>query len=197
MSSRIRRATIRKERWEVVIGFKNWRTPPDFFKLLDDEFHFTLDAAASHANHLLPRYCTPNGKFDLKTGSEKWRLHGLTVGAWDGERVFCNPPYDSNLMAWVQTALIAQRDYRSSALSVLLLPPSVDAAWFRSLWHPRDTTLTTIEGSWYVGFASLSVELRFYKGRLRFSRPKDDDENNTESVQGPHPRAGNLIVVLR
>ena len=191
MSSRIRRATIRKERWEVVIGFKNWRTPPDFFKLLDDEFHFTLDAAASHANHLLPHYCTEEGKFGVNDAPHNWRLHGLTPEAWDGERVFCNPPYDSNLMAWVQTAIIA------NALSVLLLPPSVDAAWFRLLWHEHGKKITAIEDSWYIGFASRGVELRFYKGRLRFSRPKDDDENNTESVQGPHPRAGNLIVVLR
>lgn len=30
---------------------KFWETPQQFFDELDREFHFTLDAAASHENH--------------------------------------------------------------------------------------------------------------------------------------------------
>lgn len=30
---------------------KVWETPQKFFEELDAEFHFTLDAAASHQNH--------------------------------------------------------------------------------------------------------------------------------------------------
>ncbi len=37
---------------------KVWETPKKFFEELDAEFHFTLDAAASHQNHKCPRYFT-------------------------------------------------------------------------------------------------------------------------------------------
>ncbi len=30
---------------------EEWSTPDDFFKKLDDEFHFTLDPCATDANH--------------------------------------------------------------------------------------------------------------------------------------------------
>lgn len=36
----------------------DWETPQDLFNKLHDEFHFTLDAAASEHNHKLPRYYT-------------------------------------------------------------------------------------------------------------------------------------------
>ena len=35
-----------------------WATPKDFFKSLDEEFHFDLDAAASHINHKCNKYFT-------------------------------------------------------------------------------------------------------------------------------------------
>ena len=35
-----------------------WETPQDFFNNLNNEFHFTLDVAASDANHKVPRYYT-------------------------------------------------------------------------------------------------------------------------------------------
>ncbi len=36
-----------------------WRTPPDLFAALDDEFHFVIDAAADHRSHLCDRYYGP------------------------------------------------------------------------------------------------------------------------------------------
>jgi len=37
----------------------DWETPPWLFKQLDDEFHFTLDAAANDENHKCRKYFTP------------------------------------------------------------------------------------------------------------------------------------------
>ena len=37
---------------------KNWETPQKFFDALNEEFHFTLDAAASHENHKCENYYT-------------------------------------------------------------------------------------------------------------------------------------------
>lgn len=36
----------------------DWETPTDLFSKLDDEFHFTLDAAASATNHKCQKYYT-------------------------------------------------------------------------------------------------------------------------------------------
>lgn len=35
-----------------------WYTPMDFFKLLDDEFHFNLDPCATDENHKCEKYFT-------------------------------------------------------------------------------------------------------------------------------------------
>ena len=35
-----------------------WATPQSFFDMLNEEFHFTLDAAADETNHKCERYFT-------------------------------------------------------------------------------------------------------------------------------------------
>ena len=35
-----------------------WETPMDLFKILDDEFHFTLDPCATEKNHKCDKYYT-------------------------------------------------------------------------------------------------------------------------------------------
>lgn len=81
-------------------------TPDDLFAELHAEFSFTLDAAASHVNHKLPRYCT-------KAGGQIG--NGLTV-SWSHERVFCNPPF-SDLDPWLEKAWTDEPD-----VACILLP---------------------------------------------------------------------------
>ena len=50
----------------------DWCTPQPFFDLLNDEFHFVLDAAASDANAKCPVYYTPETD-GLK---QSWNLRG-------------------------------------------------------------------------------------------------------------------------
>nr|WP_000021498.1 MULTISPECIES: DNA N-6-adenine-methyltransferase [Shigella] len=57
-------------------GSDYWRTPFLLFKNLHREFGFTLDGAATKHDTLLPRFTDD--------------IHNQS---WDGERVFCNPPY--------------------------------------------------------------------------------------------------------
>ena len=57
-------------------------TPQDFFDRLNEEFHFTLDAAATDKSAKCPAYYTPETD-GLKS---PWNLAG-------GGAVFCNPPY--------------------------------------------------------------------------------------------------------
>ncbi|ENM2178934.1 DNA methylase [Escherichia coli] len=57
-------------------GSDDWRTPYRLFRNLHREFNFTLDGAATEHDTLLPRFTDD--------------IHNQS---WDGERVFCNPPY--------------------------------------------------------------------------------------------------------
>lgn len=62
----------------------DWRTPKDFFRELDQEFHFGLDAAASPENAKCERYFTPNGWVILFVE----RVWGcvLQSAIWPGDR---------------------------------------------------------------------------------------------------------------
>lgn len=47
----------------------DWETPTDLFSKLDDEFHFTLDAASSATNHKCQKYYTAeDSAFDHEWG---------------------------------------------------------------------------------------------------------------------------------
>jgi site-specific DNA-methyltransferase (adenine-specific) len=37
---------------------EDWETPIDFFNILDEEFHFSLDPCADHNNHKCDKYYT-------------------------------------------------------------------------------------------------------------------------------------------
>ncbi|EET9520953.1 DNA methylase [Escherichia coli] len=57
-------------------GSDDWRTPYRLFRNLHREFNFNLDGAATEHDTLLPRF-----------------TDDISRQSWDGERVFCNPPY--------------------------------------------------------------------------------------------------------
>lgn len=49
----------------------DWETPQELFDQLDAEFHFTLDAASSDANHKCPKYFTAeNSAFNHEWGGD-------------------------------------------------------------------------------------------------------------------------------
>lgn len=194
------------------MGYKAWRTPHDeesVYGKLNDEFGFTIDVAASHANALVDRYCTELGTFQRNKPAEPTKLSnndGLMVESWVNERVWCNPPYD-DILPWVECA-----NARVALVSVMLLPPSIDTAWFRAVWVPASDycVVTTRETDWYRAVVwndggrygtYCRRELRFLDGRIRFWRPAsnlDDgtpNEDDEDSVPGDQPRAGNIVVV--
>lgn len=93
-------------------------TPPCVYVPLDAEFHFTLDAAASHLNTKCDSYCTLEGTFERKPGAEPrpiWAGNGLAF-PWAEHVVWLNPPF-SGLMPWCEKAW----DERLAPV-VLLLP---------------------------------------------------------------------------
>lgn len=78
-------------------GSDYWRTPFLLFRNLHGEFSFTLDGAATEHDTLLPRFTDNIGN-----------------QSWNGERVFCNPPY-SNIKTFLSKASEAD-------LAVFLIP---------------------------------------------------------------------------
>ncbi|MBQ1430696.1 MAG: adenine methyltransferase, partial [Firmicutes bacterium] len=89
-----------------------WETPDTLFESLNTIFNFTLDAASSDDNFKLPKHYTINDD-------------GLSK-SWEGERVFCNPPY-SQVKKWVKKSY----DERNKAeVIVLLIPARTDTKWF-------------------------------------------------------------------
>lgn len=155
---------------------KDWETPPDFFKKLDDEFHFTLDAAADHENALCQAYYTKDGGFfkDSERGYQWVTDNDGLSGSWQNYRVFCNPPYDSSLIDWV-----AKAAKQEAKVAVLLLPPSVDTKWFQSLVKRYDSHMMV----WKEG-----IVIDFLPGRLRFWH---------DGKPGMAPRAGNMLAIFR
>lgn len=89
-----------------------WETPQDFFDKLNEEFHFTLDAAASDENHKCDRYFTI-------------RDNGLAK-SFEGERVWINPPYGRHITRWIEKAAT-----EPSELTVMLIPARTDT----KAWH--------------------------------------------------------------
>lgn len=116
-------------------------TDPAYFALLDAEFHFTVDVAASAANTKCGRY------YDVNTD-------GLSTD-WGGERVYCNPPY-SAIGPWVEKAW---REAATADLIVMLLPANrTEQRWWQDLVEPfRDKDTRFV--------------VRFLAGRLRFTKP--------------------------
>lgn len=195
--------------------FKGWETPRPVFDLLDKEFHFSLDVAASHENALCKNYYTPDGGFsktvDGRHSTQMDESDGLT-GSWAGTcRVFCNPPYDGSIGKWVDKAFKFEAE-----VAVLLLPPSVDTAWFQKIWMYYQESITDILTHDYILWDNVPgahlTEIRFPSGRIRFNRPalkgdfilKDYElwgesifDYSLPHVVGDSPRAGNLIAIFR
>lgn len=89
------------------------RTPRSLFQQLDDEFHFTLDAASSDANALCDRHFT-------EADESLWQ-------PWAPAIVWCNPPYGRGLERWVRKAW---EESCVGATVVLLVPATSDTGWF-------------------------------------------------------------------
>lgn len=107
----------------------NWATPQGLFDELNKEFSFTIDVCANSDNAKCRRYYT-KAQDGLKQN-------------WDGENVFCNPPYGREIGKWVKKAS------ESNTLVVMLLPARTDTKWFHEYIYNK-------------------AEVRFLKGRLKF-----------------------------
>lgn len=111
-------------------------TAPEVFAPLHARFGFTVDVAALPHNAKLERYFTPE-------------QDGL-LQPWDGERVWCNPPY-SSIEPWLVKAWAS-----AAELVVMLLPANrTEQGWWQRHIEPR----RDVPGG---------VRVEFLSGRMRF-----------------------------
>lgn len=90
-----------------------WQTPKWLYDLLNREFHFNLDPAATHQNALCANYYTEE-------------VNGLIQPWYDP--TFVNPPY-SNLYQWVRKGY--EEAEKGNATVVMLVPARTDTrAWW-------------------------------------------------------------------
>lgn len=126
-------------------GKDDWETPHDFFKKLDDEFHFTLDPCCTTKTAKCKKYYTVSE-------------NGLAQD-WSGETVFCNPPYSKKSKnnpyyqdLWVKKAF--EESKKPNTTVVMLIPARTDKKVFHKyIYH--------------------HAEIRFIEGRLKFVGAKD------------------------
>ena len=116
----------------------NWETPDRLFLELDKEFSFTLDPCCTPTNAKCKKYYTQ-------------KQDGL-IQSWQGETVFCNPPYGKEIKLWVEKCYIESK--KNNAKVVLLIPARTDTKYFHSFIYNK-------------------AQIRFIKGRLRFSNSKN------------------------
>ena len=137
----------------------DWETPPHIFKKLDDEFHFTLDAAASPENAKVENYIT----------KEQDALHFPWIN-WYGDPlvVFLNPPYGKGLDKWVHKCYHEAWAYNTV---VALLPAVTDTKWFtEEIWKTAN-------------------EIRFVAGRISFvGSTSGNTTGSMIAVWYPRPR---------
>ncbi len=104
-----------REHRQVTTGRPDWTTPRDLFErvqaMLGGQSGFTVDAAASIENARLPRY---------------WTISDDALSLpWNGERVWCNPPYGAEIGAWTAKASLRHADR-----AVLFLPVRSSNDWW-------------------------------------------------------------------
>lgn len=116
-----------------------WSTPQDFFDELNAEFHFTLDPCATRENAKCARFFTVEDD-------------GLKQD-WQGETVFCNPPYGREIGKWVKKCY--EESKKPGTTVVMLIPARTDTSYFHDYIYGK------------------AREIRFIRGRLKFGDAKN------------------------
>jgi len=128
-----------------------WGTPAEFFRQYDEEYHFTLDAAADEHNHKCEDWLGPGGLAD----------DALNVG-WSGHRVWLNPAY-SQCEAFVEKA--RYESVNNDVGSVILVPSRTDTKWFHNHIYCAS----------YNCYYPWVKRVRWVKGRLKFTLHVSDE----------------------
>ena len=101
------------------------------FELLDEEFQFTRDVAASEVNAVIMPFWT--------------KADDALSRSWAEERVWCNPPYSGGMKEKFARKAYEETE-KHCPLVVMLLPSCTDQKWFHELVRPPRVLTYFIEG---------------------------------------------------
>jgi site-specific DNA-methyltransferase (adenine-specific) len=95
---------------------QDWETPVELFNEVNEEFHFTLDVAASEQNKKVERFISQD-------------QDAMTV-SWGTNTCWLNPPYGKGyrLSEWVGKAY---KESLTGATTVMLIPARTNTNWFQ------------------------------------------------------------------
>jgi phage N-6-adenine-methyltransferase len=124
-----------------------WTTPRNFYDRLNEEFSFSLDAAAMKSSALCDNWFGPD--------HDDPNLTDAFVMDWSqytpSKTVWLNPPYGRSIKNWLNKA---NYEATKRGLTVVcLVPARTDTKW----WHDY----------------CIQHEIRFIKGRLKFGNQKN------------------------
>ena len=154
---------------KALLSSKNmcWCTPQDFFDKLNEEFSFTLDAAATDKTAKCPLYFTPETD-GLKSS---WKVAG-------GGTVFCNPPYGREIGKWVQKAY---EEAQAGTPIVLLIPARTDTSYFHDfIYHKAE--IRFIKGR--LKFGGCKDAAPFPSMVVIFGKEKEHEETEHAGSRG-------------
>ena len=131
---------------------QTWQTPRYVFDPLNNEFDFTVDAAASHENAMLSHYWTEEDD-------------GL-VQDWTGHRVWCNPPYNNYQVPFVMKGAECKAD-----IAVFLLPVRTSTILWHTYIFPIASDIRFIKGG--ITFVGAKSSAPFPSAIVVFERGAD------------------------
>ncbi len=145
-----------------------WRTPPELFGLLDSEFIFQLDAAATPENALCDYFYT--------------KEEDALGRSWRGLRVFCNPPF-SKAGDFLRKGI---EEFKKGATCVFLLrADGVETKWWRDNLLKENNVYNADSQELYES----RFQIRFLTPRVNYLKPV-----GTRQIGVKFPSA---VVVMR
>lgn len=112
-----------------------WATPANFYAVVDDLFHPTIDVCATPSNAKCQTFIAPPG-FTQSIG-DVYKSTGRTMAGIDamkaswaghGPVAWCNPPY-SDIMPWMMRAVEMQRH---GVTTIMLSHHGLATKWFHA-----------------------------------------------------------------
>lgn len=170
----------------------NWRTPPQLFAALREEFPLVVDVAATKTDKLCPHYFGPDQQDETLRNALTVDWKGYVDRYYDPlsiERaaVFMNPPYSRDLKLpigpWIQKAW---EESLKGLIVVGVIPYSVQTEWWR-VWVEGHGVEETDQGPRLTWSGHAARETRKVPHRVTFLRPDGSIEGNA---------GGNTAIVV-
>lgn len=167
----------KSHKWKVQHSSESteWGTPPKLFGMLNDEFGFTVDVAASKKNAKCSKFFTKK-KSALEMDDGAWFEAASGIkdkrappGFWECSSIWLNPPYGRGVDQWLMRAW---RESQHGCVVVCLVFACTDTKWWKEcVWKLAD-------------------EIRLITGRVRFIDPA------TGKLSNAAPK-GSAVIVYR